>query len=117
LNGTRTRAAEDAPPGLVHGMGDHDALALNATAVADLLDLGVDEQIRVAALQRALPKRGHLLVQQRGDPAHLRPADAQAEAFDQLIDPARRDAAHVGLLHDRPERLLGALARLQKRRK
>ena len=56
------------PPRLVHGMGDHDALARDAAAVADLLDLRVDEQIRVAALQRPLPERLHLLVEQTRDP-------------------------------------------------
>jgi hypothetical protein len=37
-------------------MGDHEALARDAAAVADLLDLRVDEQVRVAALQRPLAK-------------------------------------------------------------
>jgi hypothetical protein len=64
--------ADDLPAaGLVHGVGDHDALALHAAAVSDLLDLGVDEQIRVAALQRPLTERGDLLVEQHGDPADL----------------------------------------------
>src|SRR4051794_14959482 len=62
-----------APPGLMHGVRDHDALARHPAAVADLLDLGVDEQIRVAALQRPLPERLHLLIEQPGDPAHLAP--------------------------------------------
>jgi hypothetical protein len=51
------------PPGLVHGVRDHHALALNAAAVTNLLDLRVDEQIRVAALQRPRPERVHLLVE------------------------------------------------------
>ena len=46
-------------------------LRCNAAAVADLLDLGVDEQIRVAALQRPLAERLDLLVEQPGDPADL----------------------------------------------
>jgi hypothetical protein len=50
--------ADDLPTsGLVDGMRDDDALARDSAAVADLLDLGVDEQIRVAALQRPLPER------------------------------------------------------------
>jgi hypothetical protein len=53
----------------VDGVGDHDALARHAAAVADLFDLRVDEQIRVAALQRALAERLHLLIEQAGDPA------------------------------------------------
>jgi hypothetical protein len=36
-----------APPGLMHGMRDDDALAPHPIAVTDLLDPGVEEQIRV----------------------------------------------------------------------
>ena len=97
-------------------MGDHDALARDAAAVADLLDFRVDEQVGVAALQRALPKRGHLLVQQPGDPADLAARDPQPEALDELVDAARAHATHIRLLHHRYQRLLGALARLQKAR-
>src|SRR3954468_6972166 len=93
-----------------------DALAGHTPAVAALLDLRVDEQIRVAALQRPLPKRLHLLVEQAGDPADLALGDPQPEALHKLIDPARRHAAHIGLLHHADERLLAALARLQKAR-
>src|SRR6266436_3142044 len=53
--------------------------------------LRVDEQIRVAALQRPLPKRSDLLVEQPRDPRHLRLADAQPEALDELIDAPGRD--------------------------
>src|SRR3954447_16145118 len=88
----------------------------HAAAVTDLLDLGVDEQIRVAALQRPLPKRLHLLVQQAGDPADLALGDAQPKRFNELIDPARGHAAPIRLLHDRNERLLAALAGLQEAR-
>ena len=62
------QADDLAAPGLVNGVRDHDAFALHAAAVADLLDLRVDEQVRVAALQRALSKRRDLLVEQAGDP-------------------------------------------------
>jgi hypothetical protein len=55
----------------VNGVRDHDGLALHAAAIADLLDLRVDEQIRVAALQRPLARRPDLLVKQAGDPAHF----------------------------------------------
>ena len=105
-----------APAGLVDGVGDHDALARHAAAVADLLDLGVDEQIRVAALQRPLAERLDLLVEQPGDPADLALGDPQPEALDELIDAPGRDAAHVGLLHHAHERLLAALAGLQEAR-
>jgi hypothetical protein len=101
---------------LMDGVGDHHALARDAAAVADLLDLGVDGQIRITALQRARAERLDLLVEQPSDPAHLARADPQAEALDQLIDPPCGDTAHVGLLHHRHQRLLGALARLQEAR-
>ena len=37
---------------LVHSVGEHQALAHDAAAVADLLDLGVEPQVQVAALER-----------------------------------------------------------------
>jgi hypothetical protein len=74
--------------------------------LADLLDLGVDEQIRVAALQRPLAKRLDLLVQQPRDPRDLALADSQPEALDQLIDAPGADAADIGLLDDGDQRLL-----------
>jgi hypothetical protein len=98
----------------VDGVRDHDALARHAAAVADLLDLGVDEQIRVAALQRPLAEGLHLLVEQAGDPADLALRNPQPEALDELFDPPRGHPAHVGLLHDRHQRLLRSLARLQE---
>src|SRR4051794_16100664 len=100
----------------MHGVRDHDALAGHPAAVADLLDLGVDEQIRIAALQRPLTERLHLLVEQPGDPADLGLRDPQPERLHELIDPLRRDAADIGLLDDRDERLLAALAGLQEAR-
>jgi hypothetical protein len=86
--------------------GDHVGLACDAAAVADLFDLGVSEQVGVAALQRPRPERLDLLVEQPGDPADLGLADPQAEALDELIDAAGRDAADVGLLDRRDQRLL-----------
>ena len=71
LRGADGQADDLAAPRLVNGVRDHDGLALHAPAVADLLDLRVDEQIGVAALQRTLPKRPDLLVKQAGDPAHF----------------------------------------------
>jgi hypothetical protein len=100
----------------VDGVRDHDALARHAAAVADLLDLGVDEQIRVAALQRPLTERLDLLVEQCRDPADLALGDPQPQALDELIDAPRRDAADIGLLYHRDQRLLAALARLQEAR-
>src|SRR4051794_7295338 len=98
------------------GVGDDEPLALNAPAVADLLDLGIAEQIRVPALQRPLVERGDLLVEHPGDRADLAPADPQPEAVDELVDAARRDAADIGLLHDRDQCLLRALSGLQEAR-
>ena len=64
--------AEDlAPAGLVHAVGDHQRLVDHPAAVADLLDLGVQEQVRVAALQRPRPERLDVLIQRRADPADL----------------------------------------------
>ena len=105
-----------AAAGLMHAMGDDERLGDHAAAVADLLDLGVEEQIRVAALERAVPERLDVLIQRRADPAHLRARDPQPERLDQLVDPAGRNAAHIGLLDNRQQRLLGTPARLQKAR-
>ena len=72
--------AEDlAPARLVHAVGDHDRLADHAAAVADLLDLGVQPQVGVVALERPLPEGLDLLVQQRADPGHLRARDPEPE--------------------------------------
>ena len=57
-----------AAAGLVHAMGDDQRLRHDAAAVADLLDLGVEEQIRVAALERAAPERLDMLIQRRRTP-------------------------------------------------
>jgi hypothetical protein len=48
LRGADVEADDLAAAGLMDRVGDDDALARDAAAVADLLDLGVDEQIRVA---------------------------------------------------------------------
>jgi hypothetical protein len=109
--------ADDLPPaGVVHAVGDDQCLAAHPAAVADLLDLGVQPQIHVVALQRALTKRLDLLIQQRADPADLRLGDPQPETLDELVDAPGRHAAHIGLLDHRHQRLLAAPARLQKRR-
>jgi hypothetical protein len=100
--------------GLVHGVGDHDALARDAAAVADLLDLRVDEHVGVAALQRPLPERLDLPVEQAGDPADLAAADPQPETLDELINTPRRHTADVRLLHHRHERLLERLRGCRK---
>ena len=101
----------------MHRVGDHQALLAHAAALADLLDLAVEPDVRVAALERALAEHAHLLVQsatQPGDGVLADPGDA--ELLDESVDLARGDAVDVGLLHDRDQRLLGAPARLQEAR-
>ena len=95
----------------MHTVGDHQRLVDHAAAVADLLDLGVEEQVRVAALQRPRPERVDVLIQRLADAADLALADPQPQALDQLVDPPGRDAADIGLLDDRraaPARSAGA---------
>ena len=89
-----------APTGLMHAVRDHQRLVDYAPAVADLLDLGVQEQVRVAALQRARAERVDVLIERPADPTDLALAHPQPEALDELVDAPRRHAAHVGLLDD-----------------
>lgn len=110
------QADDLAAPRLMDRVRDHHALAGDTAAVSDLLDLRVNEQVGVAALQRALSERGHLLVKQPRDPRDLRARDPQPQALDELVDATRRDTAHIRLLNHRDERLLRALARLQEAR-
>jgi hypothetical protein len=109
-------AQDLAAAGLVHAVRDHQRLVDHPAAVADLLHLGVEKDIRVAALQRARPERVDVLIQRPADAADLAATDPQAEALHELIDPPGRDAAHVGLLDHRQQRLLRAPPRLQKAR-
>src|SRR6187200_2045961 len=105
-----------AAAGLMDTMRDHERLVDDAPAVAHLLDLGVEEEVWVAALQRPGPERVNVLVQRRTDATDLAPGNAQPEALDQLVDASCRHAAHIRLLDHRQQRLLRAPARLQKRR-
>ncbi len=89
-----------AAAGLVDAIGDHDALAANAAAVADLFDLGVEPQVWVAAVQGPGPERLDLLIEAGGDPRDLRAGDPEPERLDQLVDAASGDPADVGLLDD-----------------
>jgi hypothetical protein len=50
---------------------DHQRLVDHAAAVADLLDLGVQEQVRVAALQWACAEGVDVLIKRAADPADL----------------------------------------------
>src|SRR3954447_251326 len=102
------RRAEPADPGLVDAMGDDHALALHPPGVADLLDLRVDEQIGIAALQRPRPKRVDLLVEALADPADLAATDAQ------LVDAATAEDEQAGTL-GRADRGCGAGRRRRAR--
>ena len=64
---------------LVNAVGDHDRLADDPAAVSDLLDLRVEPQVGVLALERPLSERLDLLVEQRADARDLRARDAQPE--------------------------------------
>jgi hypothetical protein len=102
--------------GLVHSVGEHERLADDAAAVSHLLHLRVEPQVGVATLERPVAEGLHLLVQAGADARDLALRDPQPERLDDLVDLAGRDAGDVGLLHDRDQRLLRALARLQKTR-
>jgi hypothetical protein len=53
--------------GLVHAVGEHQAVPDDAAAVAHLLRLGVQPEVGVAALERALAEGVHLLVEAGAD--------------------------------------------------
>src|SRR5436305_3463236 len=107
------KADDLSPAGLVHRMCDHHALARHTAAITNLLDLRVNKQIRIAALKRAGPECLDLLVKASADPQNLAAAHAKPEALDELIDTPGGNPAHIRLLHDRDQCLLGALAGLQ----
>ena len=79
----------------VNGVRDDNGLALHTATVADLLDLRVDEQVRITPLKRALTERRHLFVEQPRDPADLRLGDPQPQRLDQLIDAVHQSHAVV----------------------
>src|SRR4051794_5561180 len=100
----------------MHGVRDDRALPDDPAADAHLLDLAVDEQVGVSAVQRALSEGLDLLVEQPGDPAYLALGDPQPQALDELLDAPGRHAADIGLLDHADERLLAALSGRQDRR-
>lgn len=101
---------------LVHCVGEDEALPDHPSSISDLLDLGVEPQVGIAALERPLPEGLDLLVEPLADARDLGLGDPQPERLDHLVDLARRDAGDIGLLHDGDERLLGAAARLEEAR-
>ena len=99
LGGTDIEADNFSPAGLVDALRDDDTLALHPASITDLLDLGIEKQIEVAALKRPRAERLDLLIQSRADPTDLAATDAQPEALDELVHAPGRDAAHIRLLH------------------
>ena len=87
-------------------------------ALADLDVGGIEPQIGVRLVtERAGAERLDLGVERRADPADLTPAErGDAEGLDEILDPPRRHAEHIGLLDDREEGSLGPPARLQEAR-
>jgi hypothetical protein len=102
---------------LVDPVGDHQGLVADPTRLTDPFHLGVQPQVRVAALQRPLPEHRDLLVQPAAQPGHPILGHAgDAELLDQPVHPPGRDAVDVGLLDHRDQGLLDPAARLQERR-
>jgi hypothetical protein len=100
---------------LVDAVGDHQRLVPDSAGFADPFHLGVQPQVRVAALQRPLTEHPHLLIQAAAQPGHLVLGHAgDAELLDQPVHPPGRHPVDVGLLHDRDQGLLGPPTRLQK---
>ena len=101
----------------VHRVGDHQRLVAHPTALADPLDLGVHPQVGVGPLQGPLPEDADLLVQAAAQPGDLVLTQlVQARLLHQPVDLAGGDPVDIGLLDDGDQGLLGAAARLQKRR-
>ena len=108
--------ADDLPAaGLVHAIGDHQRLVAHPAGLADPLDLGVQPQVRVGALQGPLTEHPDLLVQAAAQPRHLVLGQVvQAQLLDQPVDLAGGHPVDVGLLHDGDQGLFGPPARLQE---
>ena len=79
----------------------------DAPAPAHLHVGGVQPDVRPVAFNGAAEKGFDLLVDLLAQPADLALGDAvYAERAHEIVDRARRDAVHVGLLHDRRDGLL-----------
>ena len=107
--GRADRHAEHLAPAVaVDADGDGDRNRDDAAVLADLEVGGVDPDIGLVALDRAVEKSLHPDIDLLAQPAHLALGDApHALGFDQVVDRARRDPLNVGLLHDRSQRFLG----------
>ena len=99
-------------------VGDHQGLVAHPTRLTDPLDLGVQPQVGVGALEWPLAEHLDLGVQPAAQPGDLALAQmVQAHLLHQPVDLAGRDPVDVGLLHHRDQGLLGPPARLEKRGK
>lgn len=110
---------DDPPLAAVRDGGRHEGRHRGHPAgLADLDIRGVEPQVRIALVgQRAVAERLDLGVERGADAADLAPAErGDAERVDEVLDPARADAQHVGLLDDRQEGPLGPPARFEQRR-
>jgi hypothetical protein len=77
---------------------EHERLLHDPAAVPYLLDLRVQPQVRVAALERRVAERLDLLIEAGADPGDLRLRDPQVERLDDLVDLAGGDTSDVRLL-------------------
>jgi len=78
---------------------------------------GVEPDVRIRLIERAVAELGELLVEEGADPAHLAAADAAAtQGSHEVIDLARADAEHVSLLDHRQERSVDASPWLEQGR-
>ncbi len=94
----------------MHTVRDHQRLVDHAAAVADLLDLGVEEQVGVAALERPRAVGVDVLVERLADAADLGLADPQAEALDEMLDEIDEKIDKVIVLEAPDEELVERLS-------
>jgi hypothetical protein len=107
---------EDLPlTGGAYGNGDHHRQRHHPPLLAHLQEGRIKPEIRIGPFQVACPKPLDLTVQLLAQPAHLALADAgHPQGLHEIIDPAGRNALHIGLLDHGHEGSLGAFARLKQ---
>src|SRR5665648_1208895 len=77
---------------LMHRVGDHERLGAHLAGLPDLLGLGVQPEVGVAALQGALPEEVDLLVERLAQAADRRAAhalDAEPVSYTHLTLPTK----------------------------
>lgn len=117
LRGAYLHAQHLAPAVAIDADRDDDGDGDDAATATDLQVGGVDPQIRPVAFDRSLEEGFHLAVDLFAQPRDLALGDAaHPHRLDEIVNRARRDALHIGLLDDRRQRLLGHPARLQEAR-